>query len=316
MPPDPRSPIPDPSAKRVLILANPYSGSGPNRRRVADLAEHLDDAGLSAEVVWERQRHAELLASHADVPLRCIIAAGGDGSIGGILNAMRDADRLDVPFATLPVGNENLFARQFGFDRHRPDAIAAAIARGDTRPIDLGEADGRVFHLMASAGFDAEVVRRVDAWRTTPTDGSLKRVHRLKYAVPMLKAAAAYRHPRVTLEADGQTVEGSLAFVFNLPQYGGNLLVCGRARPDDGLLDWVVYKPGGRLQLARFGAMVLARRHTQSRAVACGRAARITLHHHDEPVPAQLDGDPSGDTPFTVNVLPGVLNLVRMAERE
>ena len=257
MPPDPRPPSPDPSAKRVLILANPYSGSGPNRRRVAELAEHLDGAGLTAEVVWERDRHAELLASHADVPLRCVIAAGGDGSIGGILDAMRDADRLHVPFATLPVGNENLFARQFGFDRRHPEAIAAAVARGETRSIDLGEADGRVFHLMASAGFDAEVVRRVDAWRTTPTDGSLKRVHRLKYAVPMLKAAAAYRHPRVTLEADGQTVEGSLAFVFNLPQYGGNLLVCGQAEPDDGLLDWVVFqarRPAPTRPLRRDGA--------------------------------------------------------------
>ena len=309
----------------MLILANPYSGSGPNRRRVGELESHLRGAGLEPEVVWERERHAELLASHADVPLRCLVAAGGDGSIGGILNAMRDADRLGLPFATLPVGNENLFAREFGFERRRPAVIAAAIARGETRPVDLGECNGRVFHLMVSAGFDAEVVRRVDVWRTAPVDGSLRRVNRLRYAVPTLKALARYRYPAVTLEADGGeeeggggggvAVEGSLAFVFNLPQYGGNIAVCGGAEPDDGLLDWVVFKPRGRVQLARFGAMVLARRHQRSGAVVCGRAASVTLRHRGEAAPAQIDGDRLGDTPLNVRVLPAALNVVRMSPR-
>ncbi len=300
----------------MLILANPYSGSGPNRRRVGELETHLGDAGLRPEVVWERDRHAELLASHADAPLRCLVAAGGDGSIGGILNAMRDADRLGLPFATLPVGNENLFAREFGFERRRPAAVAAAIVRGETRPVDLGECNGRVFHLMVSAGFDAEVVRRVDLWRTAPHDGSLRRVNRLRYAVPTLKALARYRYPAVTLEADGHAVDGSLAFVFNLPQYGGNIAVCGGAEPDDGLLDWVVFRPRGRVQLARFGAMVLARQHQRSGAVVCGRAASITLRHREDAAPAQIDGDRLGDTPLSVRVLPAALNVVRMTHRD
>jgi diacylglycerol kinase family enzyme len=295
----------------ALILGNPYSGSGPNRRRVGRLEAALEGQGVRYATEWERDRWPELMRDAS--PDTVFIIAGGDGTIGSALNLMRDAGRLDAPFATLPIGTESLVAREFGFTK--TSQIAADVAAGRTRPVDLGDANGTLFTLMASTGFDAEVVRRVDLWRNDTPDGSLKRVHRLKYALPMAKALGGYRFPQVTVNCDGQTFHGAHAFVFNIPQYGGNLKLAADAQPDDGLLDFVIYKHPGRTHLVRFGAMVLLRQHAKSKAVVAGQAKQITITHNGTgpgttPVPAQIDGDPLDHTPLTIKVLPAALNVI------
>ncbi|MEO1235617.1 MAG: diacylglycerol kinase family protein [Planctomycetota bacterium] len=298
----------------VLILANPFSGKGPNRKRVDRLERTLSDAGLSPKVVWEREARTPALAELGEDG-RCVVAAGGDGSVADVLNDMRAAGRLDLPFATLPCGNENLFAQAFGFSGE-PEAIARAIARGETVPCDLGQAGERLFTLMVSAGFDAEVVRRLDRWRTRTRNGSLKRVDRLRYAPRILGTILGYRFAAVTLEADGRTIEGHQAYVFNLPQYGGGFRFAPDARPDDGVFDWVVFQKPGFLRLLLYHWRVVRGRHLGSSGVAHGQASAVTLHTADGVyLPTQADGDPAGATPLRVSVLPAAIRVIQGGTR-
>ncbi len=316
------------SANLVPILANPYSGNGPNRQRVDALAAALRVVGLEARLVWDRAERAALLAD-ADIGswCRCVVAAGGDGSVADALNDLASTESCAhkvapdhaspvgraVPFATLPMGTENLFARQFGFDRSAT-RLAEAIARGQTVGVDLGLVEGagrpRLFTLMASAGFDAEVVHRMDRWRRTGEH--LKRVNRLSYAPRMLSAAAGYRYPRVSLEADGKTYTGSHAFVFNIPQYGGNLGIGKHADPSDGLLDWVVFERPGAVRMLGYGASVVLGRHLLRGDVRHGRSASVRLDS-EAGVPMQADGDPVGSGPATVRACAGAVRVIVMS---
>ncbi len=307
----------------VLIFANPYSGRGRNDRSVAGLEAALAARGLVPRVCWTLDERLAALASPgdslaSDPPLRCVVAAGGDGSIAGVINAMHRAGRLDVPFATLPMGTENLFARQFGYwtDAQR---IADAIARGETLPVDLGAAgpegaEERLFTLMTSAGFDADIVHRLDRWRTANPDGTLRRVGRTSYLPRIAGSMLNYRFPLVALDVDGRTVEGAQAYVFNLPQYGANLGIGRHARADDGLLDWVVFKKPGFVNfLGYHGLVFMGCRHLRCASVAHGRAKRVTLRSlTDHHLPAQIDGDPAGHTPVEVRIRPGVLRVIRV----
>lgn len=297
----------DPQAARprlVPILANPFSGSGPNRRRVEALVEALAAHGLEAELVWERDRRAALLADPVLAErCRCVVAAGGDGSVADVINEMSPGGVTPgVPFATLPMGNENLFARQYGFDGG-VQRIARAIEQGRAVAADVGmveqAGERRLFTLMASAGFDAEVVHRVDRWRKAGS--GLKRVNRLSYGPKIVGALAGYRYPPVTLEAGGQVVSGAHAFVFNMPQYGGGLGIARQADATDGLLDWVVFERPGLLNLAGYGLSVMLGRHLRRGDVRHGRATEVRLTAQ-QPVPMQVDGDPVGFTPVTVVV--------------
>lgn len=311
----------DPAVRGVAILANPYSGTGPNQRHVERLAAALSDAGLTPRMVWRPDERTTLL-SDPDLArwCRCVVAAGGDGSIADVINDLHAHHPTDaVPLATLPIGNENLFARQFGFTR-RPGPLAAAIARGRSLRTDVGVVGGRLFTLMASGGFDATVVHRMAQWRRsatpnrhdTPANGcSLRRVNRLSYAGHIVGTICNYDYPAITVEADGQTARGAHVFIFNLPQYGGNLGIARHARGDDAMLDWVVFERPGVVSLAHYAWSVLRTRHLGRPDVPHGRARAIRLTA-PTPVALQADGDPAGYTPLTVTVKPRALRVVAM----
>lgn len=306
-------PVPD-TARAVKIFANPYSGNGPNRKWVDAVVGALQAAGLEPQVVWDRDERAAVLADPAlGETCRCVVSAGGDGSLADVINEMA----ADVPVATLPMGNENLFAAHFDFGRHG-EKLADAIARGQTRRIDLGAIErpgepDRLFTLMSGIGFDADVVHRLDRWRhaTANSSGGLKRVNRMSYVPRILVALRDYRYPPITLEADGQSATGAHAFVFNLPCYGMDLGLAPDARGDSGKLHWVVFERGGMLRLARYGMLAFFKRHYGSAGVHHGSAERVTLNA-ESGVPVQADGDPAGTTPLTIAVRPEALRVIRV----
>jgi len=304
-------------SREVVILANPYSGKGKNKLRVAALQAALAERDLSTRQVWDLGERAELLADpEVGSRYRCVVSAGGDGSIAGVVNDLqKGGDTTRAPIAMLPMGNENLFAKEFGHGKS-VGTLAGAIHRLKTRTIDAGEADGRLFTLMASAGFDAQVVERVDHWRRQTDGGRLKRVNRLSYARPIIAALAGYRYPAITLTAEGQSVTGSHAFVFNIGRYGGGLRIGAHADPSDGLLDWVVFQKPGLIQLASYGLGAITGRHLKRGDVLHGRASEIKLRAQPDSdgntpeLPLQIDGDPGGVLPSTIRARPGAMRVV------
>jgi len=295
----------------VVILANPFSGKGENKRIVQTLADALTARGMGTKQVWDLAERAALLGDPAvGEQYRCVVSAGGDGSLAGVVNDLgQGGDTTRTAIAMLPLGNENLFAKQFGYDKG-VDRLARAIDRLKTQTIDMGQANGTRFTLMASAGLDSEVVQRVDAWRRATNGNGLRRVGRISYARPILSALTSYRYPQVTLEADGQRVAGAHVFVFNIGQYGGGLPIGSHADCSDGRLDWVVFKRPGLVRLARYGLSTYLERHLKCGDIAHGRSTEIALTRAGEPVAVQADGDPCGTTPTTIKVLPGAMRVV------
>ena len=287
----------------VAIAANPYSGHGPTQKRVADLAAALSQGGLEPWVIWDREQRAKVLR-HPNLAksCRCVVAAGGDGTVADVINEMTSP----VPFATLPSGNENLFAREFGFERNGK-LLAQSIAAGRVRHIDLARAGDRLFSLMLSVGLDAEVVHRVVAWRTNGP--ALRRVNRLSYAKPIAGALRSYRYGRLESEADGERVTGTHAFVFNLPQYGFQLPFAPHAKGDDGLLDWLVFDYAGLFAAIGYFMSLVRVKHLGRSGVYHGQARRVRITAA-EPVPVQMDGEAAGFTPVELQVVPQALQVV------
>lgn len=288
----------------VLIVANPYSGSLANRHTVEALAEMLTRRGLKPSILWHRaERTAALAEADLAQRFRCIVAAGGDGTLSAVIH-----ERRDLPLAVLPLGTENLFARQLGYARD-PEALAAAICRCTVRELDLADANGRSFSLMLSAGFDAEVVRRHSEWRSRGS--TTRRGHYVNWARPVFGALCGYHFPRIHVEADGATITGAAALVFNFPRYSLNVRFAPEAQPDDGLLDWVVLQRPGRRALLSYFLAVRRGAHLARPGVRHGRARRIVLRS-EKPAPIQIDGDAAGFTPVNISVQPKALRVVSM----
>jgi diacylglycerol kinase (ATP) len=269
---------------RVLVVANQASGRGRAVRAVADCERQLRAAGLVPERL-SLDASAEAWRS-ACAGSRGVVAVGGDGTVRSVAARLRGTS---VPLAIVPVGTENLAAREFGFLRPRV-TIAEALVRNRVRPCDLGvlrrpgTAD-HVFVVMVSAGLDADVVADVAANRRGP-------ISHASYLGPIIRTCRRW-HP-AAFEADGAggvrlRGRGQLV-VANARQYAMRMDPARGADPADGMLDAVVLDADGWLAMVRW-AVRLAAAPGAVAGAAHGRAAAWNVQF-DRPVALQADGDP------------------------
>ena len=90
----------------VAILRNPKSGSERGRRELLELVSELRRRGLQPRLFSHRERLQQRLTEPVlRERLLCVVAAGGDGTVGDVINRYPD-----LPIAVLPLGTENLLA--------------------------------------------------------------------------------------------------------------------------------------------------------------------------------------------------------------
>jgi diacylglycerol kinase (ATP) len=287
----------DLSRREVIILANPVAGSQHRQARIDELIGALRARHLETILCVQREQLLDLVKTRGD-GLRCVVAAGGDGTLNVVLNRAPG-----TPVAIFPLGTENLAARYFRVGRS-PDRLADAIVNGAVRRLDLARIRGRFFSLMAGAGIDARVVHDVHAARQG-------HINHFTYLLPAFRAALSYSYPAIDIliEETGEQLQGAAVFLFNLPMYALDLPIASQARGDDGLLDLVVFERPGILNLMRYAGAILCRRHESCGDVQRRRVQRVHLSSAHE-APVQTDGDPAGHLPAVIDVVPGALNLL------
>jgi diacylglycerol kinase family enzyme len=286
--------LPD-SADHVLISVNPKAGSGSRRQDVDALVVLLAGLGLRVEVSTDLDEAACRAERWlADGRLRAVVGAGGDGTMHALLNRVPP----HAPLAILPLGTENLLAKYHRQSRGA-GPLADMLAAGYVAKFDTGRANGRLFLLMASAGFDAEVARRMDESRG-------QNISHGSYAKPIFSAIRRYDYAPMRMVCETpegrQRIEAKFCFVFNLPRYGLGLPFAPEADGDDGLLDVCTFRRGSFWHGLRYLLAVALNRHPKLEDCCKLRVSRMTIET-DGHVPYQLDGDPGGWLPLEIEVV-------------
>lgn len=300
------------SADFVVISRNPTSGSSDKSRLVDELAKKLTDAGLTVVMLTDIEQVVSSVGTldnsddiHANQnsqpqsKLRAVVAAGGDGTISLLANRLPTG----TPLTILPLGTENLLAKHLGITAD-PEQVANTIIRGHSTKLDAGRANGQLFLVMASCGFDAEVVHRLHANRTG-------HIRHWSYALPVIRTIRKYQYPAIRISVDDgkAEVKSRWAFVFNVPRYAMNLPIASDADPTDGLLDLCTFRGGSLFRGLYYFFTVLIGQHRRWTTSQRHSFKQIRLES-DEPVPFQLDGDPGGELPLVIEVLPSFLRLL------
>ena len=178
----------------VAIQRNPKFGSGGARRELLDLVVNLRRLELQPRIFTRRERLAAALADPVRrKSLHCIVSAGGDGTFRDLINRYPG-----VRLALFPLGTENLVARFLKIPRHGSQVFEIIAAAHVTR-FDLGLFGDHRFAVMASAGFDADVMHRAHARRT----GLINRWSYLQPIAESLRKLSISRssgHRRCTLQ--------------------------------------------------------------------------------------------------------------------
>ncbi|WP_166826846.1 diacylglycerol/lipid kinase family protein [Thalassoroseus pseudoceratinae] len=280
----------------VAIQRNPRSGSGPRRKVLLELIARLKYHGLRPRLYSRREKLTERLEIERDQDdLVCIVGAGGDGTADDLINRFPG-----LPLAVLPLGTENLLAKYLKVPCSGK-FVADMIAAGHTKHFDLATIGDRRFALMAGFGFDADIVHRLHAQRGG-------HITHLSYVRPIFDVFRRYSFPEMRFFIDDATtpLTASVAMIVNLPSYAMRLPLAADADGHDGLLDIRLFRPKSRRQLVSMFLSVVRCRHEKRDDVECIRATSVRIEC-DEPIPAQVDGDPAGLAPAEVRVLPSAL---------
>ncbi len=311
---------------QVVVLFNPRSGRGKAVGAAHELVRGLTQAGhtvalLETKPASESTEVAQALRD-AGGAAAALIVVGGDGTV---LSASAFAVESGAPLYHYPMGTENLFGRAFGMTGTIDDVLKALcnheerLASGQQAPVvDIGVCNGRAFLVMASVGFDANVVHRVARRRGTS-------ISHMSYVPHILRECLAPHSRPVTIRVDGREVVAGrcgMVIVANSKHYAMRSNPARNADMTDGLLD-VCFMPTRHpltamlwLQRAKWGM------HMDSKQAVHVRGECIEVTTTGSALPFQLDGEapPPLDeaaghnaptTPMTLTVRPGALPVLR-----
>lgn len=284
----------------VVIQRNPTSGSGQGAKQLRVLISTLRQSGFRVRLFADRDRFDRfVLQSEESSKIRCLVAAGGDGTVAGLANR-----HSQFPIATLPMGTENLMARHLQIGRCGA-TVARLIANGATRRFDTGVVNDQRFLLMVSVGVDADVVRRLHAART----GNIRH---LSYVQPILQSFMYYTFPKLSVHsADGKLMcAGTHVIVTNVPEYGFRMPFCPAANPHDGLLDVRVFRQTGRISTVLHAIRTRLGFSDRADHVARFQVREVEVRSESSDAMAQFDGDPSGACPIRIVIAPASMTLV------
>jgi diacylglycerol kinase family enzyme len=200
------------------------------------------------------------------------------------------------------MGTANLMGKHLGVswsDENIGEEVSEALELGNVRQLDVARTSGGIFLLMAGVGFDAWVVHELDRVRDGPIDF-------LNYIMPAVKAIAEYQFPTLQVMVDGKTVfekAPALALVGNIREYGTGFAILPQARPDDQLLDVCVMPCASPRDLIKLALSAAAGEHVHQEGVVYVKGQRVRIES-TTPVPVQVDGEPAGQTPVDIDLLP------------
>lgn len=283
----------------MLLLVNPAAAGGRALGVLGEVRPILDAAADVRVVETRGLDHALDEARVAAAAGETVTAIGGDGTVGCLAGALRDAP---VPLAIVPGGRGNDFARVLGIP-FEPAAAARVVLEGHERLVDVAEVNGRPFVGIASLGFDSDANRIANETRLIRGN--------LVYVVAALRALAAWRHASYTVIVDGERHDwrGYSVAVGNSKAYGGGMMLIPHAEVDDGRLDVFLSGESSKLSFLRYLPKVFKGAHVHNPSVRFLKGSEVRIHA-DRPFTVYADGDPIGDLPVTVGIRERCLRVV------
>jgi len=290
--------------RHILIIVNPAAGRArSSERRLGRFVAALERQGCT--VVLRRAGpspgQVERLAGQAEPGFEAIVAAGGDGTISAVVNGLGGRA---VPFGVLPLGSANVLAREIRLPR-APEALASLVVTGPASPIWPGRVGNRAFVMMASAGFDSEIVAAL-------SPELKRRVGRLAFAWGFLVRLWHCPACELTVRADGVEYRAAAVVAAKGRHYAGPFVVAPGADLAEPVLELVLLDRRGRWAMLRYATALFLGRVPRLGDIAIVRARQASVAGN-RALPVQADGEIVGELPITLAVADRPLLLIRPA---
>jgi diacylglycerol kinase family enzyme len=319
------APPPEPEHKLAAVVYNPIKVDVETLK--ATVAREAKAAGWEETLWFEtsvEDTGAGVTKEALEAGATMILAAGGDGTVRAVAEAMYDSD---ASLALLPSGTGNLLARNLNLTLDDLDTSVNAAFAGKNRNMDIalmdirdenGKISRHAFLVMAGLGLDAKMLANTD-------EKLKKKVGWLAYVDAIFKALRDKNQLRLRYSVDGnpaRSLRAHTIIVGNTGTLQANVLLLPEAVIDDGYFEIVLLRPEGFIGWLQIGVKVLwengvLRRSKLGRLMLTkdvdalnyvkGRELIVKLRRPEE---IELDGDDFGKaTAFKARVIPGGLTV-------
>lgn len=290
--------------RNARLIYNPTSGREEMKRRLADILNRLDSAGIETSC-HATTGEGDATREAADAVERgydLVIAAGGDGTLNEVINGMAGRDNLP-PLGIFPLGTTNDFARALGISKNWEEYCDLVI-RGETRPIDVGKANDRYFINIAGGGTLTELTYEVPSKLKTM-------IGQLAYYLKGIEKMVSLAPQELIINASGHEEihdEFMVFLIANSNSVGGFEKIAPGARIDDGLFDVIALRKCNLAEFVRVATLALRGEHINDKRVVHFRTDYMEVVSPG-PVQLNLDGEFGGVLPGTFRVLPQHLRI-------
>ncbi len=277
-------------SRRTLIIANPGSYNH-SPKKLASMVSRLRDFGFRVDVL-RATAPREIQEAARTVEFQAILVAGGDGSVNAAVEGLLERTPPRPTLGVIPMGLGNVLAHELGLPRST-ERLANLFNNGSSKPLRLGLANGRPFFLEVSAGFDAKIVKAVEA------SGLKRRLGRLAYAYQLLAVFIRGNLESVEVDTGSGVLVSKIAIVTKARCYGGKFEIA----PDMGVfvpgLKLIAVKKLNVLTLTALCGMFLLGKLRKSAFLEIVPVSHVELRSASD-APTQVDGDFHGVTPMVI----------------
>lgn len=283
----------------IDIIYNPVAGPK-TAGRIERVRACLAAKGADFRVLRTRGAGDAVLMAReaASNGAECVVVVGGDGTIHEAANGLAGTA---TPLLIVPGGTGNVFAGELGLPGSAEGCLDL-LSGGKTIVVPLGKANDRYFVLLGSAGFDAEVVERMNH----------RQKNYLGIAAYVLVGIRHFFRPQPSLWLDfpgRERVEAQSVIVVRGKKYGGNVTVAPEGDIEGNSFRAVILLRKGRWALAKFALDLLLERHGRSRHVMVREAASVMVRS-SIPSAAQVDGEYLGPLPVRFTMSDASLRII------
>jgi YegS/Rv2252/BmrU family lipid kinase len=290
----------------LALLVNPSSAGGKTLKLLPRVEAVLDERRIDFRV--QRTKGIEHGVDQALAAIEAgelPVVMSGDGLVGAVGGAMAGSE---VPLGIIPGGRGNDLARVLEIP-DEPEAAVAVVLAGESRRIDVGEANGKRFLGIVSVGFDSEASRRANETRFLRGN--------LVYTYALVRTLIGWKPAQFTIAigSERHTAHGYFVCVANNKAYGGGMFIAPDADLEDGEFDVVTIGEVGKLRFVANLPKVLKGTHLGEDEVTLHRARRLQLSA-SRPFPVYADGEHLTELPVSLRILPRALSVLAPARAE
>ncbi len=303
-----RYPIPE--KNKVLLFYNPRSGNGLFKSNLDRIVTRFQEKNLMVVPVRadDNVDITEILSSLSREEYVKIIAAGGDGTINIVVNAMMKTS-CNLPLAVFPAGTANDYAHYFGIPTDLEGMLDIATEEHYVQA-DVGKCNDRYFVNVAAIGSVIDVSQK--------TDTTMKNA--LGIFAYYLRALSELHnlHPvTVTITTDERKFSEDIYFmvVLNGNSAGGFRKLGVQSSINDGVFDVIMFKETKFTDVPKLGIDILQGHHPDNDNVIYFQTSHLQIEA-EEDLSTDVDGELGEPFPLDIRVVPECIRVNVSAEEE